>query len=582
MNLVASRSTFRRSARLLSTLTALAALSLGACGGQGPAGPSGPAGQDGTKGDPGAPGADGTDGTDGKDGANGADGTDVTVDPSLSAIDKAYIGVGGKDALMALKSFTYSADGTSWMVGEGYEPEDVLKVATYKSTVEQDLASSGFHAHYDRSAFFFGFPVPLAYDEILKDNLGVTTGTVSILGYPSGDMTSDRWASTLKTQRLLNPQLLLKDVAEGKRTATDGGPAELDGALYQLVVVDGEVAPVTLYVSSQTGKIAKLETMENDHVLRDIPVEVFYEGWTTTDKGVSYPESVYLSRNEIIVRQESHASFVNNATIDAKEFAFPAGAMPKYDDASAKFGEKNSQFNQIFAGVGIPLDGLQTYVQPVLVAPGVWELLGGSHNTMVVEQSDGLVIADAVLYNERTDAILTWAKSQYPNKPVKYVVLTHHHDDHVGGLRAFAAEGKQTPIKIVVGAAAESFVYESLTAKSTISPDKLSMSGGNYQVIPVQSDGSFTIADPLRPVTAYSFNSYHADGMMMIHVPNEKVVWLTDVYSAYVPVPPPSMNAFAIQAHDAIVNKNLAVDTVITGHGNGANTFAEFTTAIGL
>jgi len=560
----------RASESLLSKLLVVSAVALFGCAGDaGPAGPKGPAGTDGR---------DGTDGIDGIDGMNGQNGTDATVDPSLSGLEKAYIGLGGKDALIALKGMSYSVDGVSWIVGEGFEADDVIKCASYKSTVVQDLTAQGIHSTVDRTATLFGFPQSLQYQEIVKGNLGVTTGTISILGYPSGDMSSDRWASTVKTQRLLNPQLILKDVAEGKLVATDGGPAQLDGALYHLVVVEDTVAPVTLYISSQTGKIGKLATQENDHVLRDIPVEVFYEGWSASSMGVSYPSQVYLSRNEIIVRQEARSTFMGNPQVPATEFDFPIGAMPKYDDAAAKFGEKNSQFNQMFVGVGIPLDGLQTYVQPVQVKTGVWQILGGSHNTLVIEQSSGLTVVDAPLYNERSEAILAWSKTQFPSKPVQWVVLTHHHDDHVGGLRAFAAEGA----KIVVGTAAEGLVRESLTAKSTISPDKLAMAGGNYQVIPVDNGATYTIADALRPVTAQSFASFHADGMIMVHVPNEKVVWLTDVYSAYVPPPPPSMNALAIQAHDAIVAKGWTVDTIVTGHGNGPNTFAQFTTTIGL
>lgn len=560
-----------RVSSLMSSLVVAGAVLLAGCSGDaGPAGSPGPAGPKGT---------DGIDGIDGIDGMDGTPGKDATVDPSLSGLEKAYIALGGKTALMGLNSFSVAVDGVSWMVGEGFGPEDVIKCATYKSNVVQDLTNDGIHISTDRTATFFGFPQPLKYDEIVKGNVGVTTGTVSILGYPSGDMQSDRWASTIKTQRLLHPQLILKDVANGKLMATDGGPAQLDGVLYQLVVVEDTVAPITLYVSSQTGKIGKLATMENDHVFRDIPIEVFYEGWTATDMGVSYPSQVYLSRNEIIVRQEARSMFTANAAVDPKEFDFPMGAAPKYDDAAAKFGEKNSQFNQIFVGVGIPLDGLQTTVQAAQVRPGVWQLTGGSHNTMVVEQSNGLVVADASLYNERSEAILAWAKTQYPNKPVKWVVLTHHHDDHVGGLRAFAAEGA----KIVVGTAAESFVRESLTAKSTISPDKLGMMGGNYEVIPVDNGNAYTIPDALRPVTAQTFASYHSDGMIMVYVPNEKIVWLTDVYSAFPnPQAPMMPNAFAIQAHDAMVAKGLQVDMLITGHGFGPNTFAEFKTAIGL
>ena len=33
------------------------------------------------------------------------------------------------------------------------------------------------------------------------------------------------------------------------------------------------------------------------------------------------------------------------------------------------------------------------------------------------------------------------AKAKYPGKPIKYLVLTHHHMDHTGGMRAYVAEG---------------------------------------------------------------------------------------------------------------------------------------------
>ena len=38
-------------------------------------------------------------------------------------------------------------------------------------------------------------------------------------------------------------------------------------------------------------------------------------------------------------------------------------------------------------------------------------------------------------------AVIAEVKKLVPNKPIKYVVNTHHHFDHAGGLGAFAAEG---------------------------------------------------------------------------------------------------------------------------------------------
>jgi len=568
---------FGRLPRLAPVFAALLALSLTA-GCEGPAGPSGAPGDKGADGVDGEDGESGETGVDGTTGADGEDGKDATVDPALAPLDKAYVGVGGKEALAALKSVSIAASGTNWIVGEGYEPEDVGKFSSYTSTVKHDLANDGLRVDYQREVTFFGFPVPLSYQEIIKGNLGVTSGSVSILGGQPGPMPSDRWASSEKTHRLMNPQLILKDVADGALTATDGGPAVLDGALHHLVVVEDSVHPITLWVSAQTGKISKLATVENDPVLRDVSLEAFYEGWQPSSEGVSHPTAVYLARDEIILRQESRSAFTTNETIAATEFDFPVGSAPELNDALAKHGAASSQVNQMFAAVGIPLDGLQTFVQPSLVAPGVWQLLGGSHNTLVVEQASGLAVVDAPLYNERTDAILAWAKIQFPAKPVKWVTLTHFHDDHMGGLRAFAAEG----VTIVVGADSEDYVQRSLTAPSTIVPDKLSMTAAKYNIVTIAKGQSFTIADALRPVSAHAFDSVHAADMLMVYVPAAKLVWATDIYSAFVPPPAPSQNFLAQQLHTAIVQSALDVQIVATGHGNGTNTFAQFQTVIGL
>lgn len=576
-----SRSSTRRSARIWPVLATLFAASwVAACSVEGSAGPEGPAGQtgqDGSRGEDGEDGEDG-DGIDGIDGIDGKDGEDAIVDPSLSPLEKAYVGVGGKEALAALSSITLAGGGANWIIGEGFEPEDVGKFSSYTTAVKHDLGTGNLRVDYQREVTFFGFPIPLDYKEIIQGNLGVTTGTVSILGGQPGPMPSDRWASSWKTHRLLHPQLILKDVADGALAATDGGPAVLDGALHHLVVVEDNVYPITLWVSAQTGNVTKLHTVESDPVLRDVSLEAFYEGWSPSAQGVRYPAEVYIARDEVILRQEVRTAFATNEAIAATEFDFPAGSTPTFDDVAAEHGATSSQVNQMFAAVGIPLDGIQTFVAPVEVKPGVWEILGGSHNTMVVEQATGLVVADAPLYNQRTDAILAWAKTQFPSKPVKWVTMTHFHDDHMGGLRAFAAEG----VTIVVGAASEEYVERSLTAKSTVVPDKLSMAGGNYTVITVDKGGSFTIPDAVRPVTAYSFDSAHAADMLMIHAPSAKIVWVSDIYSAVVPPPAPAANFLAQQLHTAIVQKALDVDTLITGHGNGANTFAQFQTTIGL
>src|SRR5205823_11729825 len=76
------------------------------------------------------------------------------------------------------------------------------------------------------------------------------------------------------------------------------------------------------------------------------------------------------------------------------------------------------------------------------LADGVWYLGGGSHNSVAVDMKDYIVLIEAPLDDARTNAVIAEAKRLIPGKPIRYVVNTHHHWDHSGGLRAAYAEGE--------------------------------------------------------------------------------------------------------------------------------------------
>ena len=69
-----------------------------------------------------------------------------------------------------------------------------------------------------------------------------------------------------------------------------------------------------------------------------------------------------------------------------------------------------------------------------MVAEGVWFLSGGSHNSALIEMKDHLILVESPLNEDRAAAVLAEVKNLLANKPIKYVVATHHHFDHTGGL----------------------------------------------------------------------------------------------------------------------------------------------------
>src|ERR1700748_1533157 len=92
--------------------------------------------------------------------------------------------------------------------------------------------------------------------------------------------------------------------------------------------------------------------------------------------------------------------------------------------------------------------------------------------------NDHLVVIEGPQDDARAVAVITETKKTVPNKPIKYVVNTHHHFDHAGGLGAFAAEGAT----IVTHDSNKAFLEQSLAAPRTIQPDKLTQMGKKAMV----------------------------------------------------------------------------------------------------
>jgi len=515
---------------------------------------SGPQGEPGPKGDKGEP------------------GTSATVDPRLSTLEKAYAGIGGKAALQALTTFELQATGYRFVRGEGYTPESgTLPANSFQSTLRYDLAGDRLSLQTSRTLFFFNSNLAQTYREVIRGNLGYLDGNEGLLSPAGGNLKSDRVAAIRRQQRLLNPHLLLKEVAAAPSRARDGGAQLLDGTVHNLLVLEDGIHPITLYVNATTGKISKLVTVENDPLHRDVPVELLYLGWEAAPQGgLLFPTDVYIAVDGEIVHTESRKAVTVNGTLDATTFELPASASPTYNAEDASRGERNHQFHMGFASIGIPLDGLQTTVAPVELAPGVFHLTGGSHNSLVIEQSNGLVLVEAPLNEERSEALLAWVKGRFPTKPITHVISSHFHDDHSAGLRTFVSEGA----KVVVGEPSSRLFRDVFRAPSTIKPDALARKPTVARLDSVAVGGNYTVADTTRPVAAYHVNTTHAADMLMVYLPNEKLLFSADVYSPGIPGSP--YPARELYKSITEVHK-LTVERVAGAHG-GVKDFSDLAT----
>jgi glyoxylase-like metal-dependent hydrolase (beta-lactamase superfamily II) len=199
-----------------------------------------------------------------------------------------------------------------------------------------------------------------------------------------------------------------------------------------------------------------------------------------------------------------------------------------------------------------------------MVADGVWYITGGSHHSVLIEMKDHLILVESPLNDERAAAVLAEVKGLVSNKPIKYVIATHHHFDHAGGLRAVAAEG----ITIIAHDVNKAFLEKALAAPATVRPDRLAKSGKKGTVEGMRDKRVLT--DGARTVELHNVagNNHHA-GIVMVYLPKEKLLVEADVYNPPAPnaPPPASVNTNWVNLSDNIKRLSMNVDQILPLHG---------------
>jgi glyoxylase-like metal-dependent hydrolase (beta-lactamase superfamily II) len=294
--------------------------------------------------------------------------------------------------------------------------------------------------------------------------------------------------------------------------------------------------------------VTKIETKRPDPVLGDTPVVAMFSDYKDFN-GVKFPGKIVVTEGGFPSWDLTVTKVTPNAPLDLPvPDPVKTATLPPVQAASAK------------------------------LANGVWHVTGGSHHSLVVEFKDYIAVVEAPLSEERSMAVLAEAKKLVPDKPVKYVLTTHHHFDHVGGLRFYVPEGAT----IVTHASNVPYFEKTLTAPATMVPDRQAKETKPPMLQGVSE--KYVITDGKQTIEVYpTAGDTHTKEYTLIYLPGPKILVEADAFSPGPPdAPPPATPPpNAVTLYDEIQRLKLNVATIAPIHGRAAVPIAELRKFIG-
>jgi len=452
-------------------------------------------------------------------------------------VNRAVQAVGGAEALARVKTLSVKGTVRQWEPEQSMDAGGEMRFACASTfAFVTDVASGATRIEWVRN-FQYPSPRTFTFSEIVTPDAGYVAG-IDSNGRTKQSLDSNPPAHSMSGPRLATSQrelrrgssLLLLEMQKNPDRVSAGADVTVGSATYPAVNYRVGDQTFTVMFDRVTGLPARVRTLDYDNIWGDVTYDVVLADWQTKD-GLAMAFSRTYELNGRPVMEIKTTDVAVNTSIAAEQLAIP----PAFKAAAAKPATGAVPYQWVIRRqfIGTYLDSDAVSYDPkassglrlVELAPGVQHVVGGSHNSFIVEMREYLVVFDAPVGDATANWILGAAREKYPGKPVKYLVLTHHHMDHAGGLRAFAAQGAT----IVTGKGTAAHFRRVLAAPFTRNSDLPARDLTATTIIEVTDKQVFS--DSTREVGAYVIDNPHSTGMIIGYVSDARIAYVTDIWS---------------------------------------------------
>jgi len=434
-----------------------------------------------------------------------------------------------------LKTLQYSGTGFIYVLGQNYRPTDPwpkFNLTNYTRLLDFDRNASREEAARTQ---FENPPRGGGNQPVVGELRAVTLVNGDFawnLGANGAAAPAQAALDERQLQIVMTPQGWVKAAASAANPTMES--RTVDGKMFTVVsfTMKGKYK-VDGFVNDQN-LLEKVDTWLPNPVLGDMAVETTFSGYKDYS-GVKFPSKIVQTQGGFPILELNVSDVKPNAAVD----------LPVPDAV------KNA-----------PAPSVK--VESQKLADGVWFLGGGTHNSVLVEFKDYVAVVEAPLNEERSLAVIAEVKKLVPNKPIKYLINSHHHFDHSGGIRTYVAQGAT----IITHEMNKPFYEKTFQMPRTMEPDSLSKNPAAAAFETVTD--KYELSDGARKLDMYAAqgNGHNAD-LLIAYLPKEKILIEPDLFTPLAPgAPTPSaVSPFTMSLQDNLQRLKLDVRVIAPLHG---------------
>ncbi|HUQ53878.1 MAG TPA: MBL fold metallo-hydrolase [Gammaproteobacteria bacterium] len=322
---------------------------------------------------------------------------------------------------------------------------------------------------------------------------------------------SQPWAQSLEFY--ITPWGFLKGAAANSTTAAR---RNVDGKSYTVLTwsptvkaPSGKAYTVNGYVNS-ANIVERVETWLGENIMGDMQIVADYKDWRDFG-GVQIPTHIVQTRGGWPFFDVEVASARGNPP-NLAQLAVDTRPPPPAGGPGGGGGPPGGAPPAMTVTAEKLADGVFRYTTGA-----------GSYDSLVVEFNNYIMMLEAGQSQARAAAYVAEIKKQFPDKPIRYVMVTHPHADHTGGLPVLVAEGAT----LVVQENSREFYERALNTPRTLLDDALAKAPKRAKIETVADKKVYT--DGTHTVEMYHiYPAPHSNALLIAYLPKEKVLFQGD------------------------------------------------------